>query len=165
MSKVSQLKCTFPCSLCIPKSSPIEKNNPVSNISDVSVKLSTIMRAKCNLSIATIIKVSLLGYVIYFSVGAMCVSWKINNIAKWAISETNSDRRMQSSSLDGVVRGEYNGVGLDKISNICDTGCFFFNWLASLDWKIMLVSFPTTQMSGIETWSEADFRDPSQQHV
>ena len=35
-----------------------------------------IMRPKISLSIAIITKVSLLGYVIYFSAGVMCISWK-----------------------------------------------------------------------------------------
>ena len=69
------------------------------------------MRAKFNLSLAIITKVSLLGYIIYFSAAALCISWKINNIAKWAISSNNSDRKMQSDSLDGGVGGGYNSLG------------------------------------------------------
>ncbi len=38
--------------------------------------ISAIMTAKFNLSIAIIIKVSLLGYAIYFSAGVVCVSFE-----------------------------------------------------------------------------------------
>ena len=48
----------------------------------------------------------------------MCMSREINNIAKQAISVNNSDRKMQSGSLDGGMGGEYNDVGLAEISEI-----------------------------------------------
>ena len=70
------------------------------------------MRTKFNLSIASITKVSLLGYVIYLSADAVYISWGINSIVKQAIFVNISDRKKQSGSLDGGVGGEYNGVRL-----------------------------------------------------
>ena len=76
------------------------------------------MRNKFNLSIAIITKVSFLGYVIYLSAGAVCISWGINSIVKQAILVNISDRKKQSGSLDGEVGGEYNGVGLVNMFEI-----------------------------------------------
>ena len=84
------------------------------------------MTTKFNCSVAIITKVSLPGYVINFSAGAVCISWGINNIVKQAISVNNRNRKIQSGSCDAGVGGEYNGVGLVEMFEIFMTQDDFF---------------------------------------
>ena len=94
--------------------------------------ISTIMRIKFNLFNAIITKVSLLGYVIYLSSGAVCISWRINSIVKQAILVNISDRKKRSGSLDGKVGGEYNSVGLVDMFEIFVKQDDFFYTVAHL---------------------------------
>ena len=68
------------------------------------------------LPIAIVARVTLLGYVIYFSASAVFISCKIKNIANYAIPANNRNRKMQSNRCDGGVCGQYNGV---KLVDMC----------------------------------------------
>ncbi len=141
--------CRVTWGLCIQNPTPIEQKNILCHIFFRYVHqtytvnfsiISTIMKTKSNHSIANITKVSLLGYGIYYSAGAVCISWGINSIAKWAISINNSDRKMQAGSLDGGVNGEYNSVGLMEMSGIFMTQDDFFLCSRTV-WQKVCVGF------------------------
>ena len=63
-----------------------------------------------------IVKVSLFGYVIYFTAGTVCLGCEINNIAKQANSSNIAAREMVLNLLVGEDDGEYNGAGFVSIS-------------------------------------------------
>ena len=56
------------------------------------------------------------------------VSWRINNIVKWANSANNGAREMEFGSHDGGEDGEHNGAGFVEISNILMMQDSFFFW-------------------------------------
>ena len=49
---------------------------------------------------------------------AVCVSWRIYNIAKWAIPTNNGAGEMWFGLLDGAEDGKYNGEGFAEIFEI-----------------------------------------------
>ena len=49
---------------------------------------------------------------------AVCVDWRMNNVAKWANSSNNGAGEVDYDLLNGGEIGEYNGLGFVHISQI-----------------------------------------------
>ena len=49
---------------------------------------------------------------------AVCISWKIDNMAKWVNSSNDGNRDMKFGSFDSGKYGEYSGAGLVEIFKI-----------------------------------------------
>ena len=145
--------------LCIHNSSPIAKKHNVSKIFQIfspnqqcKVWLSSPRSwAKFNLSIVIITKVSLLGYAVYFLAGAVCISWKINGIVKWAISANNRDRKYNLAQLTEQWMLNTPVLLWWRYLKYLWKRMIFFHGMAPFNWRIMLVSFPRMQTS--QSWS------------
>ena len=81
---------------------------------------------------------------------AVCVTWKINKVAKQANSTHNKDREMEIGLLDVGVDVEHNVIDFVKISEMAAIQATFFFGLGDLVVYSLSANRGTCQMQPLE---------------